>query len=193
MFEHINCYLILSISNTPIWYFVPTFTPLFLSPQHHSNLYCHTLSSKGEIQPPLDGFLWLIVTTNAYDPPLWSTSHTDLMDSHHHQGKTDNRFLSRRARIEQKGTELYVTTYLRRCTFSHAADATTEWLPLKSGVRYVHSPAISAILFEVLLTVAISRNSLTYSLRIRIIFGLHIEIPLGFLLGREIKMMRKWE
>jgi hypothetical protein len=24
------------------------------------------------------------------------------MDSHHHQGKTDNRILSRRARIEQK-------------------------------------------------------------------------------------------
>ena len=131
------------------------------------------------------------MTTNAYDLPLWPT--TDLMDSRHHQGKTDNRFLSRRVRIEQKGTELYVTTYLRRCTFSHAADATTEWLPLKSGVRYVYSPAISAILFEVLLTVAISRNSLTYSLRIRIIFGLHIEIPLGFLLGREIKMMRKCE
>ena len=75
---------------------------------------------------------------------MWPT--TDLMDSRHHQGKTDNRFLSRRVRIEQKGTELYVTTYLRRCTFSHAADATTEWRPLKSGVHYVYSPEIIASL-----------------------------------------------
>ena len=68
------------------------------------------------------------------------------MDNNHHQGKTDNRFLSRRARIEQKGTELYATTYLRRRTFSHAADAITEWRPLKSGVHYVYSPVIIASL-----------------------------------------------
>ena len=82
------------------------------------------------------------MTTNAYDLPLWPT--TDLMDSRHHQGKTDNRFLSRRVRIEQKGTELYVTTYLRRCTFSHTAVAITEWQPLKLGARYVYSPEIIA-------------------------------------------------
>ena len=96
------------------------------------------------------------------------------MDSRRHQDNTDNRFLFRRVRTRGKRTELGITTYLRRCTSSHTADAITGCLSLKSGVRYVYSPAISAILFEVLLTVAI---------RIRIILGLHIEILSGFLLG----------
>ena len=82
------------------------------------------------------------MTTNAYDLPLWPT--TDLMDSRHHQGKTDNRFLSRHVKTYQKWTELCVTTYLRRCTFSHTAVAITEWQPLKLGARYVYSPEIIA-------------------------------------------------
>jgi hypothetical protein len=65
--------------------------------------------------------------------------HVLCMDSHHHQGKTDNRFWFRCVRGYQKRTELCATTYLRQCTFSHIADAITEWLSSKSGVAPVYS------------------------------------------------------
>jgi len=73
------------------------------------------------------------------------------MDSRHHQGRTDNRFRFRYVRTCQKRTELCVTTFLRRGTFSRIADAITEWLSLKSEVRYFsHTPVIPTVLpFEI--------------------------------------------
>ena len=63
-------------------------------------------------------------------------NHAELMDSRHRQDNTDNRFLFRRVGIYGKRTELCVTTCIRRRTSSHIADAITEWLPLKLGLRY---------------------------------------------------------
>ena len=83
------------------------------------------------------------MATNAYDLPLWPTSHTELMDNRLHQGKTDNRFWFRRVRGYQKRTELCVMTYPPQFTSSHIPVTTTEWIPSKLGAYYIYLPVIN--------------------------------------------------